>query len=87
MSFLTMHPKYYKCVFTDPQPLNPETACVAENICSGKIVSYEIDWEDSRSLHNWVEKLDLVCCPSWKVGMMGSMVFVGWVITDIGLTG
>ena len=76
-----MQPKYYKCVFTDPQPLNPETACVAENICSGKIVSYEIDWEDSRSLHNWVEKLDLVCCPSWKVGMMGSTVFVGWVIT------
>ena len=45
------------------------------------MVSYEIDWGNIYSIHNWVEKLDLVCCPDWKVAMMGSMVFFGWVIT------
>ena len=25
--------------------------------------------------------MDLTCCPGWKVGMLGSMVFVGWFVT------
>jgi MFS family permease len=45
------------------------------------VVSYEIDWSDPYSLHNWVEKLDLVCAPGWKLGMIGSVVFIGWVLT------
>jgi len=81
LSYLTLQPKYYKCVFTDPQPLDPEAACIDDNICSDRVVSYEIDWSSIYSIHNWVEKLDLICCPGWKVGMMGSMVFVGWVVT------
>ena len=33
------------------------------------------------SLHNWVEKLDLTCQPGWKIGMIGSAVFIGWFVT------
>ena len=81
MTYLTMKPKFTNCVFTDPQPLSPESACTSDNICSGQVLSYEIDWNDIYSLHNWVDKLDLTCCPRWKVGMIGSMYFIGWVIT------
>ena len=81
LSYLIMQPKYDNCVFTDPQPLDSEAACIADNICSGQVVSYEIDWSNIYSLHNWVEKLDLICCPGWKVALMGSMVFFGWVVT------
>ena len=28
-----------------------------------------------------MEKLDLFCQPGWKIGLIGSMVFVGWVST------
>ena len=45
------------------------------------MLSYEIDWNNIYSLHNWVEKLNLTCKPGWKIGMMGSMYFVGWVST------
>ena len=72
----------------DPQPIDPVASCVADksipdNICSGKVISYEIDWSNPYSLHNWVEKLDLVCSPEWKVGMIGSIYFVGLVFTLI----
>jgi len=41
----------------------------------------DIDWTDPDSLHNWVEKLDLTCKPSWKIGMLGSAFFIGWICT------
>lgn len=45
------------------------------------MISYEVDWENINSLHNWVEKLDLTCEPGWKVGMLGATVFIGWCVT------
>lgn len=87
LSYLTLLPKYDNCVFRDPQPLDPEAECTAENICAdnSQILSHEIDWSDKYSLHNWVEKLDLTCEPGWKIGLIGSMVFVGWVSTLVWL--
>ena len=37
-----------------------------------------VNWDSTRSLHNWVDKLDLVCEPSWKIGLLGSMYLFGW---------
>lgn len=37
-----------------------------------------VNWDSTRSLHNWVDKLDLVCEPAWKVGLIGSMYLFGW---------
>ena len=81
LTYLTLLPKYVNCVYKDPQPEDLDAACIADNICSGEVISYDIDWNDIYSLHNWVEKLDLTCCPGWKIGMMGSVIFIGWFIT------
>ena len=81
LAYMTMLPKYTDCVFKDPQPKDPEDACNADNICSGEVISYEVDWDNIYSLHNWVEKLDLTCCPGWKIGLLGSSVFIGWFVT------
>lgn len=83
LSYLTLFPKY-DCVWSDGKA-HTEDECVADNICAvpSLVSSYSIDWTDIYSLHNWVEpdKLNLICEPGWKIGLMGSMVFVGWVIT------
>ncbi|CDW84323.1 UNKNOWN [Stylonychia lemnae] len=42
--------------------------------------SIPIDWSSDKSLHNWVEKLDLTCAEPYKVGLLGSMYFAGWTI-------
>ena len=83
LSYLTLFPKY-DCVWSDGLP-HTEDDCIAKNICAADsaVSSYSIDWSDKYSLHNWVEpeKLNLICEPGWKIALMGSMVFVGWVIT------
>ena len=38
-------------------------------------------------MHNWVEKLDLICMPGWKVGLLGSSLFFGWVLTLLWVPG
>jgi len=42
------------------------------------ITSYEIDWSSDYSLHNWVGQMDLMCCPKWKIGMLGTCIFSGY---------
>ena len=72
----------YSCVFADPSTSQDE--CTKENICTDpdhKIISHEIDWSDPLSLHNWIEKLDLICAPGWKLGLISSAYFFGWCIT------
>ena len=44
-------------------------------------MSYRPNYDLDDSYHNWVEKLDLTCKPSSQIGLLGSMVFAGWVIT------
>jgi len=38
----------------------------------------KVDWESTKSLHNWVDRLNLTCEPGWKIGLMGSMFLLGW---------
>ena len=40
------------------------------------------DTSDPEYLDNWVNKLDLLCEPKYKIGLIGSMYFVG-VITSL----
>lgn len=34
-----------------------------------------------KSLNNWQQKLDLMCEDSWKIGLLGSSMFIGWAST------
>jgi MFS family permease len=41
-----------------------------------------IDWENPASLHNWIEKMDIdVCSSGIQFGLLGSMFFIGWVVS------
>lgn len=53
--------------------------CSSEQICaSDPPLPYIVDYNNSTSLHNWVETLDLTCVSSAKLGMIGSSFFIGW---------
>ena len=39
------------------------------------------NYSNPDSLHNWVPKLDILCAPSWKIGLIGSSFFMGWVLS------
>ena len=59
----------------------PKDNCTRDLMCSthgDDPAMIKVDWESTRSLHNWVERLDLVCEPGWKIGLIGSMYLMGW---------
>lgn len=56
-------------------------ACEPKDFCNDPGVQWQIDYSDQKSLYNWVEKLSLVCRPQWQVGLLGSSVFIGTVMT------
>ena len=45
------------------------------------MIKHTIDWDDPKSLHNWIEKLDALCEPKWKVSFITSAYFLGWGVT------
>ena len=42
-----------------------------------KDVTYKIDFDDNRSLHNWSEQYDLTCASGEQIGNIGSSFFIG----------
>jgi hypothetical protein len=62
----------------------PVVDCSAEQICQGTNtaqIPYTVNYNNHTSLHNWVEQIDLVCAPSLKLSLIGSMFFAGWAAT------
>jgi len=80
LGFLTQVPDY-SCVFSESGV--SQDICTAEKICDGdpRILSWEIDWDSSKSLYNWQQKLDLMCRPEWQAGFIGTIYFIGYVVT------
>ena len=72
------HP-IYVCQWANPE-LHDGTACTAEQICadSPEILSWSVDWQNQESMHNWQQKLDIMCVSKFKVGLLGSSYFIGW---------
>ena len=72
----------YLCTYTDG--ITPETdICTKEQICAGndQIATWEENPDNSGTLYNWVQRLDLTCVDDWKVGMIGAGFFIGWCCT------
>ena len=44
-------------------------------------MAWRIDYSCNTCLHNWVERLSLTCEPKWKIGWIGSSLWLGWVFT------
>jgi MFS family permease len=36
--------------------------------------------DNDETLDNWVEKFDMLCEPKWKIGLLGSMYFIGVIV-------
>ena len=43
--------------------------------------AYRAVESDAEYLVNWVDKMDLLCTPHFKVGLIGSCYFIGIIIT------
>jgi MFS family permease len=46
-------------------------------------ITFKIDFEDNRSLHNWIEQYGLTCASGNEIGNIGSSFFVGTFIGSI----
>ena len=69
----------YNCIWEGKQHSH---TCTHLEICNDpSIIKYSVDWDDPLSLHNWIEKLDLICTPRWKLGMLSSAYFIGYCVT------
>ncbi|CAI2365007.1 unnamed protein product [Moneuplotes crassus] len=55
---------------------NKWETCEKEQACAPG-AQYVLVEDDKYSLKNWVTDLDLVCSPEWKIGLIGSAIFVG----------
>ena len=67
----------YQCTLIEG---TADDICTRVNICANdpSILSWEIDYSDSRSLHNWQQKLDLMCEPDWKAALLGTAFCLPW---------
>lgn len=81
LGFLLQQP-VYSCAFTQPVA-DPDDVCTADNICKDdlRIASWHVDWSSSKSLHNWIDKLDIMCAPEWHVGLISMASFIGSLAT------
>jgi len=80
IGFLVQKPEYC-CTFSESGV--SRDVCTQKNICrhDPRIQSWEIDWNSEKSLLNWHQTLDLMCSPEWKVGLLGSIYFIGFAAT------
>lgn len=43
-------------------------------------MNYRADSDDDEYFDNWIEKFDLLCEPSYKIALIGSLLFFGVII-------
>ena len=79
LSFLEKYPKRYEC---RDQATGEWRSCTREEICARGLSKddYRPDTNDDEYFDNWVEKYDLTCEPKMKVGLIGSMYFIGLIV-------
>ena len=41
-----------------------------------------IDWDSKTSFNNWVGQIDLTCVRKEKIGLLGTVVFLGWTLAS-----
>ena len=58
----------------------PEDFCRADGTFSSSHV--RVDENDPHSLNNWVEQMNLTCVPHTSIGLLGTMVFLGWMLSS-----
>lgn len=77
LPLLVMYPKY-KCS-------DPLINCDHEAYCLNK-ESVSVDWSNDWSLQNWVPRFSLECVEPYRIGMLGSLFYLGSTIMGIFVT-
>ena len=77
LPFLELFPAYV-CPESKPE-------CTREDHCRDP-QGFPVDWESSRSVHNWVEQLGLACAEPYQIGMLGSSFFIGMTLFVVLIT-
>jgi len=80
LSFLEKEPKHFEC--KDPDT-GEWKSCTKQEICDRGLSKedYKPDKNDDEYFDNWVDKYDLLCESKVKVGLLGSMFFIGIIAT------
>lgn len=81
LTYLELWPTYQcdKRVIPVDENCNHEAMCQREQgLLPESVIS--VNWTSHTSLHNWVDRLDLVCEQPWKIGFIGSMYQFGWAM-------
>ena len=79
LSFLEKVPKEYFCTYEDS---SESVSCQPQDFCeNSKVLSRIPNMELEDSYDNWVDRFDLACADSFKVGCIASSFFLGWITT------
>jgi MFS family permease len=76
LTYLELWPDYKCGSSIDPKSCDRDLMCKNPN--DPALIS--VDESSTRTLINWVDRLHLICEPSWKIGLIGSMYLLGWAI-------
>ena len=57
--------------------------CAKAEVCGSGIPRdrWRPDTSESEYIDNWVEQFDLLCEPKWRIGLIGTLYFVGIMTT------
>ena len=77
LAYLIQSP-VYQCKFAGSEEWSE---CTEEDICGSMIgqpdVEWKIDWDHENSIHNWRERLDLMCASDFRINLLLSAWFLG----------
>ena len=80
LAFLTQEPAL-KCDVTPGNESHMYEICTRANVCAkdARITHWEVDENNSHTLENWRQKLDLdLCRDVYKPSLIASAFFLGW---------
>ena len=84
LSFLEKEPNAFECRVTDSNGQKVWKECDKEYICEKELAKEDYrPIEDDETFDNWVERMDMLCENEFKIGLIGSMYFVGVVLSTI----
>lgn len=76
LTYLELWPDYNCASFVPIEKCNRDLMCLNQD--NSALIS--VNYSSIRSLINWVDRLHLICEPSWRIGLIGSMYLLGWAI-------
>jgi len=78
LTYLELWPDYECASGIKKEDCNRDLMCKNPNSEFETVI--KVDYSSTRTLINWVDRLHLICEPSWKIGLIGSMYLLGWAI-------